>query len=197
MCKMKYNRLLWKDHSRRYSTTYKAEIILFISSSIQSSISVWFLKKDFVILLQESSALEEQMKNIAEVADLMSYSSSSIPMMFFFPSLIGSLFLLAHRFSFSSCHKKSASCDINSILSQFADFLQTFFRGSFYLQVWFYYLYSTRFLGVCRLLFQYNTSLLYQRRTFKGDFITTDSYINIADSVIWQRQEYQLSLYLT
>ena len=182
MCKMKYNRLLWKDHSRRYITTYKAEIILFISSSIQSSISVWFLKKDFVILLQESSALEEQMKNIAEVADLMSYSSSSI---------------LAHRFSFSSCHKKSASCDINSILSQFADFLQTFFRGSFYLQVWFYYLYSTRFLGVCRLLFQYNTSLLYQRRTFKGDFITTDSYINIADSVIWQRQEYQLSLYLT
>ena len=95
MCKMKYNRLLWKDHSRRYSTTYKAEIILFISSSIQSSISVWFLKKDFVILLQESSALEEQMKNTAEVADLMSYSSSSIPMMFFFPSLIGSLFLLA------------------------------------------------------------------------------------------------------
>ena len=95
MCKMKYNRLLWKDHSRRYSTTYKAEIILFISSSIQSSISVCFLKKDFVILLQESSALEEQMKNIAEVADLMSYSSSSIPMMFFFPSLIGSLFLLA------------------------------------------------------------------------------------------------------
>ena len=38
--------------------------------------------------------------------------------------------LIVNRFSFSSCHKKSASCDINSILSQFADFLQTFFRGS-------------------------------------------------------------------
>ncbi|MBQ8927892.1 MAG: hypothetical protein IJ055_06430, partial [Oscillospiraceae bacterium] len=34
----------------------------------------------------------------------------------------------AHRFSFSSCHKFSASCDINSILPQFADFLQTFFQ---------------------------------------------------------------------
>ncbi len=38
------------------------------------------------------------------------------------------LLALAHRFSFSSCHKKSASCDINSILSQLADFLQTFFQ---------------------------------------------------------------------
>ena len=28
------------------------------------------------------------------------------------------------------------------------------------MQVWFCYLYSTRFLGVCRLLFQYNTSRL-------------------------------------
>ena len=34
---------------------------------------------------------------------------------------------LTHRFSFPSCHKKSASCVIISILSQFADFLQTFF----------------------------------------------------------------------
>ena len=34
----------------------------------------------------------------------------------------------AHRFSFPSCHKKSASCDINSILPQLADFLQTFFQ---------------------------------------------------------------------
>ena len=189
MCKMKYNRLLWKDHSRRYSTTYKAEIILFISISIQSSISVWFLKKDFVILLQESSALEEQMKNIAEVADLISYSSSSIPMMFFFPSLIGSLFLLAI--------KNQPPVILILFYHSLLTFYRLFFRASFYLQVWFYYLYSTRFLGVCRLLFQYNTSLLYQRRTFKGAFITTDSYINIADSVIWQRQEYQLSLYLT
>ena len=38
------------------------------------------------------------------------------------------LLALTHRFSFSSCHKKSASCDINSILSQLADFLQTFFQ---------------------------------------------------------------------
>ena len=35
---------------------------------------------------------------------------------------------LTHRFSFPSCHKKSASCVIISILSQFADFLQTFFQ---------------------------------------------------------------------
>ena len=38
------------------------------------------------------------------------------------------LLSFAHRFSFSSCHKKSASCDINSLLSQLADFLQTFFQ---------------------------------------------------------------------
>ena len=42
------------------------------------------------------------------------------------------LLALAHWFSFSSSHKYSASCVI-SILPQFADFLQTFFRGSFYL----------------------------------------------------------------
>ncbi|MBR6622309.1 MAG: hypothetical protein IKK91_00180, partial [Ruminococcus sp.] len=35
----------------------------------------------------------------------------------------------AHWFYFSSSHKKSASYyDINSILSQFTDFLQTFFH---------------------------------------------------------------------
>ena len=34
---------------------------------------------------------------------------------------------LAHWFSFSSCHKKSASCVI-SILPQLTDFLQTFFQ---------------------------------------------------------------------
>ena len=70
-----------------------------------------------------------------------------------YPSLLEELIFLkqhsydvllsfTHRFSFSSCHKKSASCDIISILSQLADFLQTFFRGSNLLRliIWRHYL---------------------------------------------------------
>ena len=57
-------------------------------------------------------------------ADLMSYSSSSIPMIFFFPSLIGSLFLLAI--------KNQPPVLLFLFYHSLLTFYRLFFRGSIY-----------------------------------------------------------------